>query len=91
MEIAKSLPSPFVPTFRERFSDESYLYNTDGYIADSLGFPVVFFNEHLNRRTIGKINHHYHQSTDTSSNLDLEYATHISKVAITTLWNAALK
>ncbi len=91
MEVAKSLPSPFVPTFRERFSDESYLYNTDGYIADSLGFPVVFFNEHLNRRTIEKINHHYHQSTDTSSNLDLEYATHISKVAITTLWNAALK
>lgn len=91
MEVAKSTPSPFVPTFRHRLSDESYLYNTDGYIADSLGFPIVFFNEHLNRHTIGKINLHYHQSTDLSHNLDLEYATHISQVAITTLWNAAIK
>jgi len=89
MEAAKATPSSFVPKFRHRFSKESYLYNTDGYIADSLGFPVVFFNEHLNRQTMGKFNVHYHQSTDLSHNLDLEYATHISQVAITTLWNAA--
>lgn len=91
MEVAKLTPSSFVPAFRGRFSEESYLYNTDGYIADSLGFPVVFFNEHLNRKTIGKINHHYHQSTDTSDKLDLSYATYISQIAITTLWNAALQ
>ncbi|MSP19796.1 MAG: M28 family peptidase [Bdellovibrionales bacterium] len=91
MQAAKKTPSPFLPAFRGRFDDESYLYNTDGYILDNLGFPVVFFNEHLNRHTMGTHNQHYHQTTDLSENIDFDYATHISKIAITTLWNGALK
>lgn len=91
MQAAKKTPSPFLPAFRGRFDDESYLYNTDGYILDNLGFPVVFFNEHLNRHTMGTHNQHYHQTTDLSKNIDFDYATHISKIAITTLWNGALK
>ncbi|MFM8316320.1 MAG: M28 family metallopeptidase [Deltaproteobacteria bacterium] len=91
MQSAQLRKSPFKPAYRSRFDDKSYLYNTDGYILDSLGFPVVFFNEHLNRHTMGHINSHYHQTTDLSPNVDFEYATHISKIAITTLWNAALR
>jgi hypothetical protein len=91
MRLSKSVKAPFKAVLRDRFNDKSYLYNTDGYILDSLGYPVVFFNEHLNRHTMGAINQHYHQTTDTSSNVDFEYATHISKIAIMTLWNGALK
>ena len=91
MQVAKTTPSNFVPVFRSRFDDKSYLYNTDGYIPDSLGFPVVFFNEHLHRHNIGKINQHYHQSTDLTQHIDFNYAGYISQLAITTLWNAAIQ
>jgi len=89
MQIAKNMKGPYVPTFRNRWGEESYLYYTDGYILDSLGFPVVLFNEHLNRKTFGKLNPYYHQTTDLPEHIDYSYAAHISKIAITTLWNAA--
>jgi Zn-dependent M28 family amino/carboxypeptidase len=89
MQIAKNMKGPYVPTFRNRWGDEGYLYYTDGYILDSLGFPVILFNEHLNRKTFGKLNPYYHQTTDLPEHIDYSYAAHISKIAITTLWNAA--
>jgi len=91
MTLSRSGKPPFKAVLRDRDDKRSYLYNTDGYILDSLGFPVVFFNEHLNRHTMGLINQHYHQTTDTSAQIDFEYATHISKIAIQTLWNASLR
>jgi hypothetical protein len=89
MQIARHSKGSYIPAFRGRWGDESYLYYTDGYILDSLGFPVVLFNEHLNRHTFGKLNPHYHQTSDLPEYIDYAYAAHISKIAITTLWNAA--
>lgn len=89
LTLSKSGKSVFKAVLRDRFDEQSYLYNTDGYILDSFGFPIVFFNEHLNRNNMTLINRHYHKTTDTSAHLDFEYASHISKIAIQTLWNAA--
>ena len=73
---------------RTRFDPLSYLYNTDGWIADLIGLPVLFFNENLNRTNM-EANPHYHQSTDLPQYLDWNYATSIAKTAILTAFALA--
>jgi hypothetical protein len=77
---AKTAPK-LTPLLRTRWDLKSYLYNTDGLMFSDAGFPVVLFNEHLNR-----LEHldrpHYHQSTDTTQTVDFDYAWAIAKTAI---------
>ncbi|MDD5432105.1 MAG: M20/M25/M40 family metallo-hydrolase [Candidatus Omnitrophica bacterium] len=83
MDIAP-LVTKFKPVLRTRFAQKSYLYNSDGLIFSDNGYPVVYLNEHMNKLQ----NMHrkgYHDSTDTSKNIDWEYATDIAKVAIETV------
>ena len=69
---------------RDKFDSGSYLYNTDGRVVNAIGYPVVLFNEHVNR-------HHaidrkgYHDTHDTTKFIDWNYATDILKVAIATV------
>jgi hypothetical protein len=67
---------------RDRFSDLSYLYNTDGRVFSAFGFPVVLLNEHLNRK-FRLFRDGYHKTSDNSSKIDWNYALDIVRVAIT--------
>lgn len=74
----------YTPVLRPAFDAKSYLYNTDGLIFSDAGYPVVLFNEHINR--LENLDRpHYHQSTDVASTLDLDYATTIVRSAILTV------
>jgi hypothetical protein len=80
---ASSVAPSLDPIFRSRFDKKSYLYNTDGIIFSEAGYPVILLNEHINRfENIDR--KHYHETTDTASNMDIEYASGITKVAIET-------
>ena len=72
------------PLLEPRFSDRSYLYNTDGVIFADAGYPVLLFNEHLNYYST-LMREAYHDSTDTSHIINFEYAVAITKVAIETV------
>ena len=71
------------PLLEPRFSDRSYLYNTDGVIFADAGYPVVLINEHLNYYST-LMREAYHDSTDTSYIINFDYAVAITKVAIET-------
>ena len=73
----------FQPVLRTRYDQRSYLYNTDGLIFSEAGFPVVYFNEHINRLD-NFFRKGYHQTSDTSRKMDWPYAADIGKVAIQT-------
>lgn len=80
---ASSYITKFKPVLRKRFDRKSYLYNTDGLIFQDAGFPVILFNEHINAiENLDRAG--YHDTTDTSLNLDFNYATDIARVAIET-------
>lgn len=68
---------------RTRFDARSYLYNTDGLIFSDAGYPVVLFNEHINSQE-NFTRQGYHDATDTSRQIDFEYASEIAKIAIET-------
>jgi Zn-dependent M28 family amino/carboxypeptidase len=70
------------PVVRPPTDMGSYLYNTDGVIYAEAGFPVLFFNEVMNRYRIGRSG--YHDTGDTLKNIDVPYAAAIARVAITT-------
>ena len=72
------------PLLEPRFSDRSYLYNTDGVIFADVGFPVVLVNEHLNYYST-LMREAYHDSTDTSHIINFDYAVAVTKVAIETV------
>lgn len=74
----------FQPVLRTRYDRRSYLYNTDGLIFSEAGYPVVFFNEHINRFE-NFFRKGYHHTTDTSRKMDWNYASDIGKVAIQTV------
>ncbi len=78
-----ALSTPLTAAFRGRFSQYSYLYNTDGIIADSMGYPVILFNEHINRFENFE-RPYYHQSSDTVAHIDALYGSSISRVVIET-------
>lgn len=71
-----------VPVVRPPTDLHSYLYNTDGLIYAEHGFPVLFFNEVMNRYRLGRQG--YHDSHDTLANIDVPYAAGIARVAIAT-------
>ena len=73
----------FQPVLRTRYDQRSYLYNTDGLIFSEAGYPVVYFNEHINRLE-NFFRKGYHHTTDTSKRMDWHYAADIGKVAIET-------
>lgn len=75
---------PFQAILRPPFDPRSYLYNTDGQIFSDAGYPVVLFNEHINRLE-NLSRPHYHQSTDTEKTLDLDYAAAVVQSAIATV------
>ena len=60
----------------------NYLYNTDGLIFAETGYPVLLFNEVMNRYNLSRGG--YHDLGDTVDNVDFDYAADIAKVAITT-------
>ena len=89
LAAAKKYAPRWKPELRTRFDAKNYLYNTDGYIYDNLGYPVVFFNEPITRFNKGDGNPHYHQSTENSAVLDYDYANDIGKAAIATALHLA--
>jgi hypothetical protein len=69
---------------RLAFDPRSTLYNTDGQIFSDLGIPVVLFMENYD------INRHgYHDSHDTLENIDLDYGSALSAIAIEAVARAA--
>ena len=72
------------PLLEPRYSDRSYLYNTDGIILSENGYPVVLINEHLNYYT-RLMRAAYHDMGDTSDKVNFPFAVKLTKVAIETV------
>src|SRR5579875_717456 len=62
----------------------STLYNTDGQIFSDAGVPVVLFMENYDINRTG-----YHDSHDTMANIDLDYGTALTAIAIESVYRAA--
>ncbi|HAZ13310.1 MAG TPA: hypothetical protein DCY86_11015 [Bdellovibrionales bacterium] len=63
MDASKTV-STLTPALRTRFDSKGYLYNTDGLIFSDNGYPVVFFNEHINyEENLERVG--YHDTKDT--------------------------
>ena len=58
----------------------STLYNTDGMIFSDCGIPVVLFMENYDISRTG-----YHDTHDTMENIDLDYGSAVSAIAIETI------
>jgi hypothetical protein len=71
------------PLLEPRYSDRSYLYNTDGIILSENGYPVVLINEHINYYT-RLMRAAYHDMGDTSDKVNFPFAVALTKVAIET-------
>jgi hypothetical protein len=71
------------PLLEPRYSDRSYLYNTDGIILSENGYPVVLINEHINYYT-RLMRAAYHDMGDTSDKINFPFAVALTKVAIET-------
>ncbi len=85
-QLARTLTGRAAPTLSPHLLPvadlRNYLYNTDGLIFAETGFPVVLFNEVMNRYEVSRGG--YHDLSDTPERFDLAYAADIAKVAITT-------
>jgi len=62
----------------------STLYNTDGMIFSDTGIPVVLFMENYDIHRTG-----YHDTHDTMKNIDLDYGSAVSAIAIESVARAA--
>jgi hypothetical protein len=83
LNVSDEVAPELTPVYRSRFDERSYLYNTDGIIFSDAGYPVILFNEYINK--LEKFNRkYYHELGDTSDTIDWDYATAIVKVAIQT-------
>jgi hypothetical protein len=71
------------PLLEPRYSERSYLYNTDGIILSENGYPVVLINEHINYFT-RLMRAAYHDMGDTSDKVNFPFAVALTKVAIET-------
>ena len=71
------------PLLEPRYSDRSYLYNTDGVILSENGYPVVLINEHINYYT-RLMRAAYHDMGDTSDKINFPFAVALTKVSIET-------
>jgi len=63
----------------------STLYNTDGQIFSDCGVPVVLFMEDYDIHRSG-----YHDTKDTMENIDLDYGSALSAIAIETVARVAV-
>ena len=63
---------------------QSSLYNTDGQIFSDIGLPVVLFMENYDINRTG-----YHDTKDTMENIDLDYGSAVSAIAIETVARVA--
>jgi Peptidase family M28 len=77
-EIARHLP--LEGQVRTSDDPQSSLYNTDCQIFSDIGAPVVLFMENYDINRTG-----YHDSKDTSENIDLDYGVALSAIAIETV------
>ena len=64
---------------------QSTLYNTDGIIFSDSGIPVILFMENYDISRTG-----YHDTHDTMENIDLDYGSAISAIAIETVASIAV-
>lgn len=71
------LPKPEIRTWDDPYST---LYNTDGMILSDVGVPVILFMENYDINRTG-----YHDTQDTMENIDLDYGSAISAIAIETI------
>ncbi len=62
----------------------STLYNTDGQIFSDAGVPVVLFMENYDINRTG-----YHDTHDTMANIDLDYGSAVTAIAIESVARAA--
>ena len=69
---------------RVEWEPRSALYNTDGQIFSDVGVPVVLFMENYDISRTG-----YHDTLDTMENIDLDYCTAVTAIAIETVARAA--
>jgi hypothetical protein len=58
----------------------SSIYNTDGIIFSDTGIPVILFMENYDIHRSG-----YHDTHDTMENIDLDYGSAVSAIAIETI------
>jgi hypothetical protein len=63
----------------------STLYNTDGIIFSDTGIPVILFMENYDIHR-----HGYHDTHDTMENIDLDYGSAVSAIAIETVARIAV-
>nr|HEX4313843.1 M28 family peptidase [Kofleriaceae bacterium] len=71
---------------RVEWEPRSALFNTDGQVFSDLGVPVVLFMENYDISRKG-----YHDTHDTMENLDLDYCTAVTAIAIETVARAAIE
>jgi hypothetical protein len=64
----------------------STLYNTDGLIFSDSGIPVVLFMENYDIHRTG-----YHDTHDTMENIDLDYGSAVSAIAIESVARVATR
>lgn len=85
LDAAAQLAPEWKALYQPRDSNWNGVYNTDVQEFEYLGVPGLLFNQYLNY-TVGRkvFDPHNHQSTDTIENIDFDYATALSKVAIET-------
>jgi hypothetical protein len=88
-EHGHTLPPPFAHLalhgeIRPEWDPRSALYNTDGQIFSDVGVPVVLFMENYDISRTG-----YHDTHDTMKNIDLDYASALTAIAIETVAQTA--
>jgi hypothetical protein len=84
LDAAADQAPDLTPLLEPRYSDRSYLYNTDGIILSENGYPVVLINEHLNYYT-RLMRAAYHDVTDTSDKVNFPFAVKLTKISIETV------
>jgi hypothetical protein len=65
---------------RTQYNPHSSIFNTDGQIFSDIGVPVVLFMENYDINRTG-----YHDTKDTMDNIDLDYGSAFSAIAIETI------
>ena len=84
LDAAADQAPDLTPLLEPRYSDRSYLYNTDGIILSENGYPVVLINEHINYYT-RLMRAAYHDVGDTSDKVNFDFAVKLTKLSIETV------
>ena len=84
LDAAADQAPDLTPLLEPRYSDRSYLYNTDGIILSENGYPVVLINEYLNYY-VRLMRAAYHDMGDTSDKVNFPFAVKLTKLSIETV------